>query len=643
MRYIGSKRLLLKNIEYIIDKHVTNKVNTFCDIFSGTSVVARHFKSKYEITSNDMLYMSYVLQKATIENNEIPQFIKLKELGICDVFYYLNNESVDTLNIDDESFFIYQNYSPSINCNRMYFTCDNAKRIDFIRITIEEWFNSKLILEEEYYYLIACLIEAIPYVSNITGTYGAYLKKWDKRSLNKLDIKKIEINKNNKNNKCYNEDSNDLIYKISGDILYIDPPYNSRQYLPNYHILETVAKYDNPNIYGKTGLRPYKDQRSKYCMKNYVYESLNDLIENANFKHIIISYSTDGILSIKDLEDILKRHAIKDSYEIYDVDYRRYKSIYNQEKSNLKELIFYIEKDIEPIKLEKQNNKKRFLKSPLNYTGGKFKLLNQIMPLMPSNINTFVDLFAGGFNVGININANKIIYNDIINHIPNLLKELKVKDLEDILEYIDSIILEYNLSKENDEGFKKLRNFYNKSERYVLDLYVLICYSFNYQIRFNNNGEYNNPFGRNKSSFNPSLRKKFIEFVNIIKSKNIDFYSCDFINLNLDFLTDNDFVYCDPPYLITTGSYNDGKRGFKGWSEKEEKELLNLLDILDSRNIKFALSNVLEHKGKTNNILLEWCNKYYVYDINISYANSNYQSKNNSEVTREVLITNYLK
>ena len=102
----------------------------------------------------------------------------------------------------------------------------------------------KLINENEYFYLLSSLIESIPFVSNIAGTYGAYLKHWDKRALKKLELVKLDVVENHKKNKCFNVDANELIHKISGDILYIDPPYNSRQYVPNYHILQTVAKYD---------------------------------------------------------------------------------------------------------------------------------------------------------------------------------------------------------------------------------------------------------------------------------------------------------------------------------------------------------------------------------------------------------------
>ena len=178
-----------------------------------------------------------------------------------------------------------------------------------------------------------------------------------------------------------------------------------------------------------------------------------------------------------------------------------------------------------------------------------------------------------------------------------------------------------------------------------MDLFVLIAYSFNHQIRFNNNHEFNNPFGRERSSFNASMKQNLEKFIIRLKETNIGFANVCFNNFDFKFLNSNDFVYCDPPYLITTGTYNDGKRGFKGWTDREEKQLLKTLDNLDNQNVKFALSNVLEHKGKSNDILKSWISRnpnYKINFINFHYSNSNYQTLDrNKSASIEVLITNY--
>lgn len=280
-----------------------------------------------------------------------------------------------------------------------------------------------------------------------------------------------------------------------------------------------------------------------------------------------------------------------------------------------------------------------YIKSPLNYTGGKYKLLPQIEPLFPNEINTFVDLFAGGYNVGINVNANKIVANDINTYVIELLSTFKAESTESILKHIKDRIAEYGLSKTNREAFNKLREDYNTKQN-PLDLYTLVCYSFNYQFRFNNNMKYNNPFGKNRSHFSASLEKKLVSFAGAIDEQDVWFTSKDFRDVRLNSLNRNDFVYCDPPYLITTGSYNDGNRGFKDWTEKEEKDLLNLLDELNYKGVKFGLSNVFEHKGKKNNILIQWSKKYSVRHLNMNYNNCNYQTNKNIG-SDEVYVCNY--
>lgn len=283
------------------------------------------------------------------------------------------------------------------------------------------------------------------------------------------------------------------------------------------------------------------------------------------------------------------------------------------------------------------------IKSPLNYMGGKYKLLPQIIPIFPRKINTFVDVFSGGGNVGINIESKKLILNDNLIYLIDLYKYILSHSKTEILQYVESRISTLDLSKTNLDGYLKLREQYNEY-RHPLDLFVLTAYSFNHQIRFNNAHKFNVPFGKEKSSFNTNMKKNLLDFIDCLHGKNIECFDLSFELLNYDILDKDDFVYLDPPYLITTGTYNDGKRGFKGWGEKEEYDLLNLLNNLNQRKIRFALSNVLEHKGRKNNILLEWISeqKYKVHELNYHYKNSSYNTQRKGEViSREVLITNY--
>lgn len=343
MRFIGCKTLLLDQIKRVIDENEI-EANNFCDIFSGTASVARYFKQWYEVYSNDLLYFSYILQRGTIENDMVPKFSKLKKaLSISDPIEYLNSlatEKMESLPISLR--FFQNNYAPV--GGRMYITDDNALRIDYVRNELEKWYNNKFLSDNEYYYLLACIIEGIPFVSNTSGTYGAFHKTWDRRSYKKYELYPLPVTSNGKKNKCFNLDGVELLDSLSGDILYVDPPYNSRQYLPNYHVLETAAKYDSPKLKGVTGQREYENQKSDFCIKRNVYGAFESLIKKAQFKHIILSYSTDGLMSVEQIKEIMHKYGKPETLKVYEVPYRRYKSRNLTLTNQLKELLIYIEK-----------------------------------------------------------------------------------------------------------------------------------------------------------------------------------------------------------------------------------------------------------------------------------------------------------
>lgn len=343
MRFIGCKTLLLDNIKEVIDEKAKD-AKVFCDIFSGTATVARFFKQWYEVISNDVLYFSYVLQKGTIENDGVPSFIGLKEkYDIEDPVDYFNNLSMEKMEeLPREKRFFQNTYAPT--GGRMYLNDENALRIDYARITVEEWYKDNLLTENEYFYLLACIVEGIPFVSNISGTYGAFHKEWERRSFKKYELYRLDVTTNGKDNKCYNQDGVKLLQSISGDVLYIDPPYNGRQYLPNYHVLETAAKYDYPEVRGVTAQREYENNKSLFCLKTKVVEAFDELMKNAQFKHIILSYSTDGLMSVAEIEEVMKKYGKPDTFKIYWIPYRRYKSRQQAEKEQLKEMLVYIEK-----------------------------------------------------------------------------------------------------------------------------------------------------------------------------------------------------------------------------------------------------------------------------------------------------------
>lgn len=344
MRFIGNKTQLLENIKEVVDKHAVG-AKSFCDIFSGTASVARYFKQWYEVYSNDLLYFSFCLQKGTIEIPRKPKFEKLAAATeIREPIKYFNGiPTADMESLPAERRFFQNNYAPT--GGRMYVTDSNALRIDFARNTIEDWNRAEYLTENEYFYLIASVIEGIPFVSNIAGTYGAFNKTWDARSNKTFLLIDLPVVENGRNNRSFNMDGAALLQSLSGDILYIDPPYNGRQYLPNYHVLETAAKYDFPALKGITGQRAREFQHSDFCSKKTVVSAFDALLSNARFKHIILSYNTDGIMTLEEIESTMKKHGIPSTFEVNYIPYRRFKSRNTATQTEeLKEMLIYIQK-----------------------------------------------------------------------------------------------------------------------------------------------------------------------------------------------------------------------------------------------------------------------------------------------------------
>ena len=300
-----------------------------------------------------------------------------------------------------------------------------------------------------------------------------------------------------------------------------------------------------------------------------------------------------------------------------------------------------------------------FTVSPLNYIGGKARILDQLLPMFPEHINTFVDLFCGGCNVGINTKANNYVYNDSNRELIGLLKMFLRLNTSTILKRMDEIVEHYGFSKTKDHNFAyyggnpmkgvsrynkdpflRLRQDYNNSPRnnqhYVM-LYALVVFGFNNQMRFNDKGEYNLPVG--KRDFNEVIRRKLEVFVDKLKAQQPVIQNKDFRRFDINQSDNQSIVYLDPPYLISTATYNEGG----GWTEKDELDLLDFMDNLNARGIRFALSNMLEHKGRKNQLLIDWIGQrdLQVVDIIMDYSNSNYHVEGKTSGTVEVLVKNY--
>lgn len=634
-RYLGNKYKLLSFIKKIVNKEC-GEYTSFFDVFSGTGVVASAFMDK-DLILNDILYSNY-LAHLTWFSSEKYSIKKIERII---------NKYNKLSNLEEENYMT-ENFSDT------FFSKNVCSKAGHIREDIEQLYRTNKINEREKAILITSLIYALDKIANTCGHYDAYRKGAKYTNDFTMDIPEISDNIS-KNNKCYNMDSNILAEKVNCDVAYLDPPYNSRQYSDAYHLLENIAKWEKPIVSGVARKMDRTSLKSDYCTTKAV-DAFEDLINKLNCKYILLSYNNTGEKAngrsnakISD-EDIMRILSKKGKVKVYSQSYKAFttgKSVNNDNK--------------ERIFLCKVNNdNRRIISSPLNYTGGKAKLLPQLLPLFPTNISSFVDIFCGGLNVGINIKANKYYYNDINECLMGLYNRLLSVTDKTFISNVDSIIKEYNLSnvakhnyeyygcngsdglcKYNKEGYLKLRNDFNSKKTsdklYYEMFFTLIVYCFNNQIRFNKSGKFNSPVG--KRDFNNNIRIKLKEFINKLHEQQPNLLNIDFSNFDINLLDKDSFVYCDPPYLITTASYNENG----GWTINDEKKLLEFLDILNAKKIKFALSNVTEHKGKQNKLLIEWVkrNNYNINYLNYNYNNSNYHSKNTGKKTNEVLVTNY--
>jgi adenine-specific DNA-methyltransferase len=309
LNYIGSKHRLSSFLKKAIKETVKTDLSqlVFCDLFAGTGIVGRNFKLLVkQVIANDVEFYSYVLNRNYVGNSAA--------LNSKKQLKFLNN-------LEGIKGFIFENYSENGVGNRLYFSAENGQKIDAIRMQIEAWKVSKEITENEYFFLLASLIESADKVANTASVYGAFLKKIKKTARKKLILEPAIFEISKKTHRVFNEDSNELIHKIKGDILYLDPPYNARQYGSNYHLLTTIAKYDAFIPKGKTGVRDY--YRSAYCKKNHVKKSFDELIKNANFKYIFLSYNNEGLMTENEVKTIMKAYG---NYSLKTTKYQRFKA-----------------------------------------------------------------------------------------------------------------------------------------------------------------------------------------------------------------------------------------------------------------------------------------------------------------------------
>lgn len=639
-RFLGNKYKLLDFIDETITKHCPGTASLL-DIFAGTGVVAKYFSDRMDVVTNDILYSNYISHVAFM-SHEHADLLKLKTIA--------NSFQAKTA-AEIEDNYMSQTFGDT------YFSYNDCKKIGYIRESIEALKNDGMINERERAILITSLLYSMDKIANTCGHYDAYIRgaNFEKN----LEYKLIDFSNDfNHNTSFYKGDSNDII-KESGfpevDCVYCDPPYNSRNYSDMYHLLENVAEWKKPEVAGVAKKMDRSSLKSEYCSRNAA-KAFEDLVSNLRCKYIVLSYNNTGNkandrsnarMTDDDIIRILKKRG---DVKIYSKKYKAFTTGKSDNQTNEERLFVCTVRT--PLLI---TAKKVYTKSPLNYTGGKTKLLPQLERLFPKNINTFVDLFCGGGNVGVNILSKRTIYNDLNKDVIRLIDFFKTNSFKDIDKQILEIISNYSLSnselygyrqygcnssdglgKYNKEAFLKLRSDFNKRHRNdIAMLFTLIIYGFNNQIRFNSKNEYNLPVG--KRDYNKSTQYNLASFCRDIANQDSTILNTDFRNFDISTLGRDDLIYCDPPYLITTATYNEKN----GWNDNDERDLLAFLERVDKQGIKFALSNVLEHKGRQNEILKKWSANYNIHNLDFSYNNSNYHSKAKEHDTSEVLITNY--
>ena len=632
-RYLGNKYKLLGELRRIVNARC-GRLESFVDIFAGTGAVASAFMDKKLIT-NDILYSNYICHIAWFSGEGYSQ------------------EKIERLIREYNSVEVAEENYMSNNFADTYFSKEDCRVIGHIRQDIEDRYTKGEINVRERALLITALLYAMDKIANTVGHYDAYRKGVAPgRHLKlRLPLPPFPVHCDNE---FYNEDANALARRIVADFIFMDPPYNSRQYSDAYHLLENVARWEKPAVTGVARKMERSRLKSDFCTHK-AEDAFAELVARVRADWIMLTYNNmaeqGNDRSNAKLSDqvIMRTLSAKGSVEVFTVAHKAFSAGRSSRNDNA-ERVFLCRCRPEPL-----------VASPLNYTGGKFKLLPQLLPHFPKSARKCVDVFCGGCNVGVNMIANEVTLNDSCHPLVAMLKSIMDAGADAFERGVCDMIRKFNLSdsetngygfygcesgsglgKYNKDRYMRLRRYYatlenNTFEKHVA-LYVLVVYAFNNQIRFNAKGEFNLPVG--KRDFNEKMRVKLRMFAKRLDERAFKFSSLDFRGLDVTDLGKDDFVYADPPYLVTTASYNEGG----GWSESDERDLLALLERLHRQRCRFALSNVTESNGRMNTILQEWLNRYknefQVVEIERNYSNSNYHRKNSGK-TREILVVNY--
>jgi len=356
VNYIGSKYSLLGFLQEGIETTLNgSKGGTFLDIFAGTGTVGRHFKERgYRVVANDIQYYAFCINRALIGINRPPKFASLLQI-IRPPKVDLFDDPIDTVlsylnSLNGTEGFVFRNYCPGgtkdSDYTRQYYTDENGKKCDAIRQSLNTWRSDGVIDDDEFFYLLASLIDGVDRVANTASIYGAFLKHIKKTAQKELVLRRLDVVESECECEAYNEEGVQLAAELPCDILYMDPPYNQRQYCANYHVLETIARYDSPSLKGVTGLRPYQEQKSKWCAKKHVASEFDQIVKATRARHVFLSYNSEGLMS---REVILATMSKYGDANLLTKDYGRFRADIDRENrvykaDRVEEYLFCLDK-----------------------------------------------------------------------------------------------------------------------------------------------------------------------------------------------------------------------------------------------------------------------------------------------------------
>ena len=493
--YIGNKRRLLPFIENvfleILDKD--KNIKTALDLFAGSGSVSRLLKTlDLEVYSNDWEYYSYILNYAHIRINiEETKNMFIHTGGLQNTIETINN--INRIKNKDRYISKYyspkNDYNPDLKNERLFYTQYNGTKIDIIRHNIEELYKNNAINQKEYFYLIASLIYEAATHTNTSGVFKAFHSGFGGRNkdalsriLTPISLKELPLY-NGKKGYVSMLDANEFAIKNKDkkfDLVYLDPPYNQHQYGSNYHLLNTIALWDKPkinkNIYingkktDKGGIRKdWIKTKSDYCYKKTAKNSLINLLDNINANHIVMSYSTDGIIEFDDLISILEN---KGDLKIATSEYVKYRgakrSIVNKTK-NIEYLFI-----IDARKSKAKHNNDNHL---------KIKYIENIRLKLNNPVNSSKDyLLFEGKEGNIKLNLKYLVH--IIN-VEEICAELKNKSVDYIKRF--SLFLDKYIKENNLEALKIYFSHLKKASlindiklikyfaNHILKIYARLC------------------------------------------------------------------------------------------------------------------------------------------------------------------------